>query len=194
MTAQAVNGVATFNNLTLSALGDYTLQATDGSYTAATSAGFAVVSPGVATPVYRLFSPITAEHLYTTDVNEWNVLATEGWIQEGVFFEEYNGPAVVGGVSDIPLYRLYDTTNRQHLWTTDLNEFTTLSQVPGWNSEGIAAYVFPSAIAGSTPLYRMSYPFLPDMHLWTTDLNEYDTLYLDYGWVKEGVIGYVIAE
>ena len=43
-TAQAVNGVATFSNLLLDPTGVYTLQATDGSLTAATSKAFTITS------------------------------------------------------------------------------------------------------------------------------------------------------
>jgi uncharacterized repeat protein (TIGR03803 family) len=42
LTASAVNGVATFNNLSLSTTGSYSLKAVDGSFTSATSAGFTV--------------------------------------------------------------------------------------------------------------------------------------------------------
>ncbi|MGA2266101.1 MAG: LEPR-XLL domain-containing protein [Phycisphaerae bacterium] len=46
-TAKVVNGVATFNNLTLAKVGAYTLKATDGSLKAVTSASF-TISPGAA--------------------------------------------------------------------------------------------------------------------------------------------------
>jgi hypothetical protein len=49
-TATAVNGVATFSNLTLSTSGSYTLTATDGSLTAATSGSIPVAVPGNITP------------------------------------------------------------------------------------------------------------------------------------------------
>jgi hypothetical protein len=48
VTVQAVNGVATFNSLTLDTAGSYTLNATDGSLTHATSSAF-TVSPAAAT-------------------------------------------------------------------------------------------------------------------------------------------------
>jgi uncharacterized delta-60 repeat protein len=43
----AVGGVATFSNLTLGMAGTYTLTATDGAYTAATSTSFTISQPGV---------------------------------------------------------------------------------------------------------------------------------------------------
>ena len=35
--------------------------------------------------IYRLYNPVNGEHLYTTDVNEKNVLSSKhGWKYEGV--------------------------------------------------------------------------------------------------------------
>lgn len=152
----------------------------------------APVINGSAQAVYRLYSPITKEHLYTSDINEYNTLGQNGWYQEGVAYEDYTGPATVAGVSDEPFYRLYNTASQQHLWTTDLNEYNTLAS-RGWIQEGIVGYVFPSAVAGSTAMYRLNYPFGTDLHVWTTDDNEYTTLAAQYGWTQEGVIGYVWA-
>jgi hypothetical protein len=44
VSANAVNGVATFNNLTLSAAGNYSVLASDGSFASATSTGFTVTN------------------------------------------------------------------------------------------------------------------------------------------------------
>jgi hypothetical protein len=51
--------------------------------------------------------------------------------------------------------------------------------------------VLPAAGAGSTPLYRLRYPFNP-IHLWTIDAYEKDVLSTQYGWVYEGVVGEVL--
>ena len=48
LTVSAVNGVATFSDVTLSAAGNYTLNAVDGSLARATSASFAVAEPQLA--------------------------------------------------------------------------------------------------------------------------------------------------
>jgi len=150
---------------------------------------------GTEVPVYRLFSPVTKEHLYTSDVNEYNTLATEGWDQEGLAWNDYNGLVTISGVTTIPVYRLYNIPEQQHLWTTDPNEYNTLKNFVGtWSVDGIAGYIFPTVVVSSTALYRMSWPFDPaaDIHLWTTDLNEYDTDTSVYGWTMEGIIGYVM--
>jgi len=159
---------------------------------------------GTETAVYRLYSQVTKEHLYTADLNEYNTLGTRGWDQEGLAYDDYTGLITIGGVTTEPLYRLYNIPTQQHLWTTDANEYNTLKNFVGtWSVDGISGYIFPAngntstslaAVPGSAALYRMSWPFNPaaDLHLWTTDLNEYDTDAATYGWTKEGVIGYVV--
>lgn len=153
----------------------------------------APIGGGTEMAVYRLYSPVTLEHLYTADPNEYNTLEqyVGTWSGEGEVFNEYSAQTVVDGVADEPLYRLYDAADQQHFWTDDYNEYNTLRQAPwNWNDEGIAGYVFPTAVAGiaPTPLYRM---MAPQVHLWTTDVNEYDSLVSD-GWTQEGIIGYVL--
>jgi len=149
--------------------------------------------------VYRLYSPVTLEHLYTTDLNEYDTLKSYvgTWNGEGQVFSEYGGAGTVGGIADEPLYRLYNPSVLQHLWTTDFNEYTVLG-TEGWNQEGIVGYVFPAApgatatslptVPGSQALYRM---MAPQVHLWTTSPSEYDTLQTE-GWTGEGIIGYVL--
>jgi alpha-tubulin suppressor-like RCC1 family protein len=150
-----------------------------------------VAGVATATTQYRLYSPVTLEHLYTTDLNEYNVLGgqTGIWVQEGIGYQMLTN-GMFGGVPTVPLFRLYHTGIRQHFWTTDSNEAVILSRDAGWFYEGTIGYVLPSQVAGTIPLYRMSLAN-PPLHLWTTDLNEYNVL-ATRGWVKEGVIGYVI--
>jgi hypothetical protein len=150
------------------------------------------ISPTTSTLVdrYRLYSDITKEHHYTTDSNEYAVLGTRGWTQEGIAHKTYTGLAPVSGITPVALYRLYNPAIVQHLWTTDANEYAVLG-TRGWTGEGVESYILPSAVAGTTvPLYRMSYAFLP-IHLWTTDQNEY-TVLATRGWTQEGAIGHVV--
>ena len=140
-------------------------------------------------PRYRLYHDGTKEHLYTTDLNEYTVLGTRGWIQEGVAHQIFLVPAPYQGVTPVPLYRLYHPGIRQHHWTTDANEWAVLSSST-WTDEGISGYVLPVSAAGSTPLYRLALPN-PPLHLWTTDLNEYEVLQTR-GWVAEGIAGWVL--
>jgi alpha-tubulin suppressor-like RCC1 family protein len=139
---------------------------------------------------YRLYSDVTKEHLYTTDLNEYNVLGANNWIQEGVAYRMLTNGVYNGVAATIPMYRLYHAGILQHHWTTDSNEVVVLCANTQWEYEGVAGYLLPTQATGTVPLYRMSLAS-PPIHLWTTDLNEYDTL-ATRGWVKEGIIGYVV--
>jgi hypothetical protein len=138
---------------------------------------------------YRLYHDGTKEHLYTTDFNEYNVLGTRGWVQEGVAYKMLTNGAH-NSVATVPLFRLYHPGILQHHWTTDSNEAVTLGGYTAWFYEGTIGYLLPTQVTGSVPLYRMALAN-PPLHLWTTDLNEY-TVLATRGWVQEGVIGYVI--
>ena len=140
---------------------------------------------------YRLYSDVTKEHHYTTDLNEYNTLGSRGWVQEGVAHQVYATNAEVLGLVPVPLYRLYHEAIQQHLWTTDANEYSVLATL-GWTQEGTDGHILASAVPGvTTPLYRLAYAFLP-LHLWTTDLNEYQVL-ATLGWIQEGIVGHVIS-
>jgi hypothetical protein len=147
--------------------------------------------PPVATTVtqYRLYHEGTKEHLYTTDFNEYTVLGTRGWTQEGVAYKMLTS-GTYGGVLTVPMFRAYHPGIQQHHWTTDSNEADVLSGFPTWFYELTIGYVVPTQVSGTVPLYRMSL-FFPPLHIWTTDLNEYDTL-ATRGWTKEGIVGYVV--
>jgi hypothetical protein len=147
--------------------------------------------PAAATTVtqYRLYHDGTKEHLYTTDLNEYNVLGTRGWTQEGVAYKMLTN-GVFGGVLTVPLFRVYHPGIQQHHWTTDSNEATTLSGTTSWFYEATIGYVLPTQVPGTVALYRMALAN-PPIHLWTTDKNEYDTL-ATRGWTPEGIVGYVV--
>ena len=139
---------------------------------------------------YRLYHDGTKEHLYTTDTNEYSVLATRGWLAEGAIYQLYPGAGSLNGVAAVPFYRLYNRISLQHHWTTDANEYNVLGQ-GDWTREGIDGYILPSSVAGSMPVYRLYLNAFGGLHLWTTDLNE-KTVLSTRGWVYEGVAGYVV--
>ena len=95
-----------------------------GGATIAKSTGTGVIlnddPGGVATPLtqYRLYLDLTKEHLYTTDLNEYNVLGTRGWAQEGIAYKMLTN-GTYNGVATAPLFRLYHPGILQHFWTTD---------------------------------------------------------------------------
>jgi uncharacterized repeat protein (TIGR01451 family) len=143
---------------------------------------------------YRLYSPVTLEHHFTTDLNEYNVLGSfiGTWVQEGTVGKVLDNPGSFNGVSAAPYYRLYNGTTRWHHWTTDANEYYTLIQFPGWNGEGVDGYILPTQPAGAIALYRLLYPFVAGLHHWTVDPVEYNALITTYGWIGEGGSGFVI--
>jgi hypothetical protein len=138
---------------------------------------------------YRLYHDGTKEHLYTTDQNEYNVLGTRNWTQEGVAYRMLSNGTFAGAAS-VPFFRLYHPGILQHHWTTDSNEALVLSGNNAWFYEGTIGYLLAAQASGTTPLFRMALAS-PPLHLWTTDQNEYDTL-ATRGWTKEGIVGYVI--
>ena len=157
------------------------------------------LSTGSLTAFYRLFSPITFEHLLTTDSNEYNVLSGPrgGWVGESnppaPVDQILTGDYQIGGVRAVPFYRLYNASSRQHHWTSSRHEYFVLRESPDFTPEHLVGYIFPSQVAGSTALYRLAYPLLP-LHLWTSGANEYNVLSgPGGGWVGEGVAGYIFC-
>ena len=152
-------------------------------------------APAVASPVnqYRLYSPVTLEHLYTTDLNEYNVLGTRvgTWLQEGISYKMLSSGGTFSGTLPSPFYRLYHAPSRQHHWTTDTNEVVTLAALTDWSYEGIIGFLLSNQVSGSVPLFRLAFPNTA-IHLWTTDSVEKSVLTTSGGWVSEGIPGYVI--
>jgi uncharacterized repeat protein (TIGR01451 family) len=142
---------------------------------------------------YRLYNDATKEHLYTTDLNEYDTLGTQGWTQEGTAGSLLDNPGDFNGVTAVPYYRLFNDQTHWHHWTSDPNEYYTLIQFGFWHGEGVDGWILPTQAPGTTPLFRLLYPFIDGLHHWTIDQNEYDTLTTQYGWVGEGGTGFVIA-
>ena len=144
---------------------------------------------------YRLYFPVTKEHLYTTDLNEYNVLGTQGWQQEGADASVFNGPASVSGMATVPFWRLYYTTNMTHFWTTDRNEYLTLMTGYGgaFTGEGADEFLLPGQIGRDIPVYRLLFNGGgPPIHFWTTDPHEDSVLCsAGGGWTSEGIPGYL---
>lgn len=128
--------------------------------------------------VYRLYNEYNKEHLYTTDLNEVNTLASQTWTKEGTgWYSPEKGT---------PVFRLYSPITRAHLYTTDVNEVNTLSD-RGWSVDNDRKALFYSANSG-VPVYRLYHEGIR-MHLLTTDKNEYEVL-AQRGWRQEGVAFY----
>ncbi|KAG1763729.1 hypothetical protein EV702DRAFT_164667 [Suillus placidus] len=67
--------------------------------------------------------------------------------------------------------RAYQPTYVDHFYTTDVSEMNNAITNLGYNSEGVAANVFPNQGPSTIPLYRMYNPQVID-HLYTTSYPE----------------------
>jgi hypothetical protein len=91
-------------------------------------------------------------------------------------------------------YRLYHDGTKEHLYTTDENEYIVLGQ-RGWIQEGIAYKLLTNGVyngvVATVPVFRAYHPGILQ-HLWTTDSNEAATLGNFESWFYEDVIGYLL--
>lgn len=129
--------------------------------------------------VYRLYHAGTLDHHYTMDSNEYRVLGSVGWIQEGIAW--YSDDKDHGR----PVYRLYHAATLNHHYTMDENEYRVLGSV-GWKQEGIAWYSAPKD--EGKPVYRLYHEGTLDHH-YTKDANEYRVLG-SVGWKQEDIAWY----
>ncbi|HFH9837816.1 TPA: ZmpA/ZmpB/ZmpC family metallo-endopeptidase [Streptococcus suis] len=81
-----------------------------------------------------------------------------------------------------PVYRLYHSGLKVHLYTTDTNELTVLKQRGDWRYEGIS---WKTETSKGDPVYRLYHPTIK-VHLYTRDKNEY-TVLAQRGWKQEGI-------
>ncbi len=130
-------------------------------------------------PMYRMYNPVTGEHLYTKDENEKNYLEASKWN-----FEGYSWVAANEGQ---PVYRLFNKYSGEHHYTMDEVEKFWLV-LTGWNDEGIGWYSKTTGDTCEVPVYRLFCPFTNEAlkaHHYTMDKGERDWL-LSIGWNDEG--------
>ena len=129
--------------------------------------------------VYRMYNPATSEHLWTTDVNEYAKLQSEGWNPEGATWDT--------PVSGKGVYRLYNGGLGVHHYTADEREIEILINKEGWAVDHKSKPMFyASATNEGTPVYRLYNEGLSQHHL-TTSQHEIEVLVDDYGWKVEGI-------
>lgn len=94
---------------------------------------------------------MTVDWFMTASAGELNNAISNGWVSRGVVC--YTSPAQVPGT--IPLYRLYNPSLTDHVYTTNPQEYNVLQSV-FYVPEGIVGYVFPktSPVPGAVPLHR----------------------------------------
>ncbi len=133
--------------------------------------------------------PEEATNAASVRVLWFNAAGTQvGTATGGTFALQYS--LAVG--TEVPVYRLYLTTTKEHLFTTDANEYATLA-TRGWTQEGTAYHAYDGSAAvdgvAAVPEYRLYDPSSLQ-HLLTTDRNEYFTLRTGGVWQPEGVAAY----
>ncbi len=95
------------------------------------------------------------------------------------------------GFGAFPVYRLYNTVLKVHLYSTDANEKAVLEANSDWNYEGVAWYGYESDV-GQYPVYRLYSPGL-GKHLFTMDVNEKNVLAAGPVWQFEKIAWYANA-
>lgn len=88
----------------------------------------------------------------------------------------------------VPLYRVYNPNNGEHLYTKSLTEAQGLVN-KGWQDEGIGWY---GAEKSGKPVYRL-YNRNSGEHFYTLDKGEYDNV-ANAGWEKEDISFYAAED
>lgn len=104
----------------------------------APAAALAKPAPEDLATVVRMYNKWTGEHLFTTNALEVADLEARGWANEGTYWK---APAADKEANKdyMPVYRLYNPYTSDHLYTTDLVEYTNL-MAAGWRGEEIKFY------------------------------------------------------
>ena len=160
--------------------GAYVVVWGEGNFTEKRYIPFNIV--GEARPIWRMYNTRTSEHLYTTNVAEYNSCGTgtyKDWRAEGVAWQ---APATMTGGAK-PVFRLYNLKSGDHHYTTSVGEKDKLLASGDWRDEGMAFYS-----GGSVPVYRVYNGRLKrGQHHYTTSAVERDALVKNHGWRDEGV-------
>lgn len=131
--------------------------------------------------IYRFSSMPGNSHFWTSDVNERDAMIRAGYRYEGVAW------SASSDMTSSPVYRLYSSIMKKHLYTTDNNERRVLSETSSWKDEGVAYYSSPNST--SKPIYRLYSPITKN-HLLTSDAYEKQVLTGNGTFRDEGVAYY----
>jgi len=134
--------------------------------------------------MYRLYSSVDKDHIYTVSEEEKDALIAAGWEDQGTACPSYS----VFRSDTTSLYRLSHSVKKDHIYTIDETEKNDLIAT-GWTYEGVACYVVQTQISGTDPFYRLYDPVAED-HIYTTSWEERDNL-ISGGWTDEGITCYV---
>jgi hypothetical protein len=149
--------------------------------------------------VYRYWQPNTHDHLYTTNAAEIGTTqqgqtGNHGYTCEGEAFTVFNHHHA--GL--VPVYRYWQESTHDHLYTANPNEIGTthVGQTGnhGYKCEGVLGYVSPVEFPGSVAIHRYWNPNTKD-HLYTVKAEEIGTTHVghtgNHGYSYEGPVGYL---
>lgn len=149
--------------------------------------------------VVRMYNPYTGEHLFSIDKVEVAKLEVLGWANEGTYWKAPALNATNKAANFMPVYRLYNPYTSDHLYTTDVVEYTNL-KAAGWNGEGEKFYSAAEATdqvdqdnkvkeagADAVGIYRQFNPYV------TVGTHNYSGLeenarMIEAGWKADNVI------
>ena len=151
--------------------------------TSYTTAQFRKMADAVSTrDLYRVYNPATGEHLYTTHREEVDHLVASGWRWET------DQTMQVPRSSATPVWRLVNTADDDHHYTTDAWEAKVLTTQRGWRYDFGGEPAFYGAAKDQAPVYRIYDTRAARFgHLFTKDAYEKSVWLKAGGWNDEGV-------
>jgi|GEM_PF-1858556 len=137
--------------------------------------------------LYRVYNPATGEHLYTTHREEVDHLVASGWRWET------DQTMQVPRSSATPVWRLVNTADDDHHYTTDAWEAKVLTTQRGWRYDFGGEPAFYGAAKDQAPVYRIYDTRAARFgHLFTKDAYEKSVWLKAGGWNDEGVGWYAV--
>ncbi|MBR1440275.1 MAG: hypothetical protein IJ589_03520 [Lachnospiraceae bacterium] len=103
------------------------------------------------TAVYRLYDPVSTQHLYTSDDAEISKLVGEGWTKEGIAY-------YVDDAHTAPVYRMFNPATGEHQFSGSNAHMSSL-EAGGWVKEGVAYYALSvnEALTGGAVVPAVAY-------------------------------------
>ncbi|KAJ7908226.1 hypothetical protein B0H13DRAFT_1617734 [Mycena leptocephala] len=141
----------------------------------------------LAQPLYRDYSASLGDHFYTINLDEYSAANAAGATPEGTAARVFTAKVA----SSAQFFRLYSIAAGDHLYTTDTTEVATAISVK-YNytlQSGAPMYIYPSALCGTVPFYRLHSAINRD-HFYTTNASEKDSA-MAGGYAFEFIAGYV---
>ena len=124
--------------------------------------------------VLRARNGAGTHHFITVNQSEIDTL-----VHDSYWIDETSGGAapvfyVQGSTSgDVPVHRLYNSAQSDHLWTWDVNEIQKVEATSGWVDEGVAFYVSKLEVAN----LPVSVQIVDPVHLATITLTSFGYYY-----------------